>query len=172
MPSKGRAEYNKEYYAKNCDDILYRRKCEWKDAPKIRCKCAEFAHYKDTKGDKARHFKTKKHRVWEKKQEIIRLMTENNAVFKRSQQSAEGFIEYQLEKAKARNPQEQLDVLYKLVNKCIDAIDGKPKPKPNPEPLNVIVEEPKEVVEHPVHIPPSAAFDPMSLAIPEEKTPE
>jgi len=170
MPSKGRAEYNKEYYAKNCDDILYRRKCEWKDAPKIRCKCAEFAHYKDTKGDKARHFKTKKHRIWEKKQDIIRLMTGKK--INKSQQYAEEFIERRLETKKARTPQEQLDVLYRLVTECINAIDGKPKPKPNPEPLNVIVEEPKEVVEHPVHIPPSAAFDPMSLAIPEEKTPE
>ena len=89
----------------------------------------------------------------------------------KSQQYAEDFIERRLETKKARTPQEQLDVLYRLVTECINAIDGKPKSKPNPEPLNIIVEEPKPVVEHPVHIPPSAAFDPMSLAIP-EKNPE
>ena len=39
MPSKGRGEWNKTYYKENYDDILYKRKVEYKEAKTIPCPC-------------------------------------------------------------------------------------------------------------------------------------
>ena len=159
MPSKGRAEWNKTYYEKNCEDILHRKKVDFKKAETIKCKCAEFAHYKDVSSSRNRHFKTLTHKVWEKKQDICGMMTKQ---LKHSQLKAEKFIEERLEAKRARTPKEQMKVLLTIINECVDAIDGKNKPK-KPEPVNVVVEEIKSIEEDKPYVPPSASFDPLDL---------
>ena len=159
MPSKGRAEWNKTYYEKNCEDILHRKKVDFKKAETIKCKCAEFAHYKDVSSSRNRHFKTLTHKVWEKKQDICGMMTKQ---LKHSQLKAERFIEERLEKKRARTPKDEMKVLLTIINECVDAIDGKNKPK-KPEPVNVVVEEIKSIEEDKPYVPPSASFDPLDL---------
>ena len=156
MPSKGRAEWNKTYYEKNCEDILHRKKVDFKKAETIKCKCAEFAHYKDVSSSRNRHFKTLTHKVWEKKQDICGMMTKQ---LKHSQLKAERFIEERLEKKRARTPKDEMKVLLTIINECVDAIDGKNKPK-KPEPVNVVVKEVKPIEEDKPYVPP---FDPLDL---------
>jgi hypothetical protein len=161
MPSKGRSEWNKTYYSKNAEDICYKRRLEWKEAKTIDCPCGEFSRYKDTTSARNAHFKTLTHRVWEREKDVFKFMGQCGY----SQEKAKEFITERYRKKMTRTKQDQLIQLNKIVNECIAAIDGKgkskPKPKPEPKPLNVVVEEPKP--DEP-HIPPSAAFDPMSLA--------
>jgi hypothetical protein len=159
MPSKGRAEWNKTYYAENCDDILYRKKVNYKKAETIKCKCGDRSQYKDIASSRNAHFKTLTHKVWEKKQDIYGMMTKQ---LNHSQLKAEKFIEERLEKKRARTPKDEMKVLLTIINECVDAIDGKNKPK-KPEPVNVVVEEEKPIEEDKPYVPPSASFDPLAL---------
>lgn len=171
MGSKGKSEWNKTYYAENCEDILYRRRAAWKASPTIKCPCGERAQYKDNTSSRNAHFKTGGHKIWLKKKRIIELMTGKD--LKHSQAYAEQFIEDRLAKVKAKSAHAVhkeiiLLNLNIIVMECISAIDnnGKPKPKPKaaaePEP-----EEEEEPFDPSVpHVPPSADFDPLSLAIP------
>ena len=165
MPSKGKAEYNKEYYANNAEDICYRKKVQWKEAKTIRCRCSEFARYKDTTSSRNAHFKTATHRIWEKKQKIYDLMTKNG----NSQAKAEQYVLERLERKRARTSQDVINLLNKITNQIIDEIDrlndddNVIRAEPEPETENVVLEEHNPDVPH---IPPSAAFDPMSLALP------
>ena len=161
MPSKGRSVWNKDYYAKNADEILYRKRIEWKEAKTIDCKCGEFARYKDTTSARNQHFKTGTHKIWAKKQEIIKLMTQKPINY--SLVKAENFIVVRLDKTRARTQKDQFNVLCKLLMECINGID---KPK-KPEPINVVVEKTAPInlygsTEKP-YIPPSADFDPLAL---------
>tara|TARA_R100001198_G_scaffold55115_1_gene31240 strand:+ start:1398 stop:1928 length:531 start_codon:yes stop_codon:yes gene_type:complete len=165
MPSKGKSEWNKNYYAKNADEILYRKRSLWKEAKTIKCKCGDRAQYKDTTSARNQHFKTLTHKIWEKKQEIINLMMTHKSI-KRSQLHAENFIVARLEKKRARTLQDQFDELCNLLMECIDGIDNYNKPK-QAEPVNVVVEEKAPInlygsTEKP-YIPPSAEFDPLAL---------
>ena len=159
MPSKGRGEWNKTYYKENYDDILYKRKVEYKEAKTIPCPCGKYSRYKDTSSRRNAHFKTLTHKVWEKKQDICGMMTKQ---LKHSQLKAEKFIEERLEAKRARTPKEQMKVLLTIINECVDAIDGKNKPK-KPEPVNVVVKEIKSIEEDKPYVPPSASFDPLDL---------
>ena len=162
MPSKGRSVWNKDYYAKNADEILYRKRSLWKESATIKCECGDRAQYKDNNSSRNQHFKTITHKIWAKKQEIINLMTTHHKI-KRSQLYAENFIAVRLEKTRARTLKDQFNVLCKLLMECINGID---KPK-NPEPENVVVEKTAPInlygsTEKP-YIPPSADFDPLAL---------
>ena len=159
MPSKGRAEWNKTYYAENCDDILYKRKVDYKKAKTIPCPCGEYSRYKDTSSARNAHFKTLTHKVWEKKQYICEMMTKQGNY---SQLKAENFIEERFEEKRARSLKEQMKILLTIITECVDAIDGKNKPK-KPEPVNVVVEEEKPIEEDKPYVPPSASFDPLDL---------
>ena len=159
MPSKGRSEWNKTYYQDNYDDILYKKKVNYNKAETIFCPCGECARYKNTASARNAHFKTQTHRIYEKRQDICRLMT---GQLKYSQLKAENFIEERLEKKRARTPKDQMPVLLTLMNECVDAIDNKDKPT-NPEPINVVITETKPIEEAKPHVPPSAAFDPLSM---------
>jgi len=176
MPSMTKKEYNKKYYAENCDDILYKRRSEWKPSPTIKCPCGERAQYKDNTSSRNAHFKTGGHRIWLKKKRIVDLMTGN--ILKHSQAYAEQFIEDRLAKVKAKSAHAVhkeiiLLNLNIIVMECISAIDnnGKPKPKPKaaaePEPEP----EPEPFDPEVPHVPPSADFDPLSLAIETPKPP-
>ena len=166
MPSKGRSEWNKTYYAKNCEDICYKKKLQFKEAKTISCPCAEFSRYKDTTSARNAHLKTLTHRIWEREKDVFKFMGQCGY----SQEKAKEFIAERYRKKMTRTKQDQLIQLNKIVKECIAALEnkGKPKPKPKPEPLNVVLEEtPTEECEP--HIPPSAAFDPMSLALPSKE---
>jgi len=164
MGSKGKSEWNKTYYAENCEDILYRRRAAWKASPTIKCPCGERAQYKDNTTSRNRHFKTAGHIIWVKKQKIIEIMTGKE--INNSKAFAEQFIVERLERKKARTNKDIMVQLNKLTMEAINGIDNKPKPKPKaaaePEP-----EEEEEPFDPSVpHVPPSADFDPLSLAIP------
>ena len=153
MPSKGKSVWNKDYYEKNSEDILYRKRVLWKEAKTINCKCGEHARYKDTTTARNRHFKTLNHKVWVKKQEIYDLMTTR---MNYSQPRAEEMVEERLFNKRARTTRHQFEILmdYKLA--CISGCELKDKPI-EPEPIkNVVVEEKP-------YIPPSASFDPLAL---------
>ena len=77
MPSQGKAAWNKEYYAKNADDILYRAKQERKVAVKIPCPCKENGYYKNIKSCKRLHFKTHVHQVYERKLRCVKILTDD-----------------------------------------------------------------------------------------------
>ena len=163
MPSKGRSEWNKDYYEKNADDILYRKRSLWKEAKTIKCKCGDRAQYKDTTTARNRHFKSLNHKVWVKKQEIFELMTTR---MKYSQLEAEERVEERLFNKKARTPRNQLEILISYKLACIKGLDNYNKPK-QPEPENVVVEKTAPInlygsTEKP-YIPPSASFDPLDL---------
>jgi len=84
---------------------------------------------------------------------------------------AEQFIVERLERKKARTNKDIMVQLNKLTMEAINGIDNKPKPKPKaaaePEP-----EEEEEPFDPSVpHVPPSADFDPLSLAIPSPPPP-
>ena len=164
MPSKGKSVWNADYYAKNADEILYRKRLDWKEAKTINCKCGEFARYKDTTSARNQHFKTGTHKIWAKKQEIINLMTQKPINY--SLVKAENFIVVRLEKKRARTQKDQFKVLCNLLMECINGIDNPIKVK-KPEPVNVVVEEKAPInlygsTEKP-YIPPSASFDPLAL---------
>ena len=165
MP-KSRAEINAEYYAKNADDILYRKKQERKNEKTIKCKCGDRAQYKDNNSSRNAHFRTQGHKIWEMKQEIIVLLT---GFFKYSQVKAEQLIEDRLYKKKAFTSKDILIALMKYKMDCVDGIDNYNKPK-KPEPKNEVVEETRETT--PINLygstqkeytPPSASFDVMDL---------
>tara|TARA_R100000541_G_scaffold6558_1_gene14157 strand:- start:74 stop:595 length:522 start_codon:yes stop_codon:yes gene_type:complete len=162
MPRKSREEYNKEYYAKNCDDILYRAKELRKDEKTIKCKCSEYGRYKDNTSARNAHFKTTSHRIWLKKQEIYELMTKQ---LNYSQLKAEAYVEDRLDKKKAKTPKDQLEVLKKYKMACIDGIQLKLDEENDPS-NKVIVLEVEETQVAPTekpYIPPSASFDPLAL---------
>ena len=159
MPSKGKGVWNKTYYEKNCEDILHRKKMDYRKAETIKCKCGEYSRYKDTSSSRNAHFRTLTHKLWEKKQYICEMMTKQ---LNHTQLKAENFIEERLEKKRARTPKDQMKVLLTIINECVDAIDGKDKPK-KPEPVNVVVKEIKPIEEDKPYVPPSASFDPLDL---------
>ena len=162
MPSKGKSVWNNDYYAKNADDILYRKRSLYNEAKTIDCECGKYARYKDTTSARNQHFKTLTHKIWAKKQEIINLMTQKPINY--SLVKAENFIVVRLEKKRARTQKEQFNVLCNLLMECINGIDN---PK-QPEPIkNVVVEKTAPInlygsTEKP-YIPPSASFDPLDL---------
>ena len=165
MPSKGKSVWNADYYAKNADDILYRKRSLYNEAKTIDCECGKYARYKDTTSARNQHFKTLTHKIWAKKQEIINLMTTHKSI-KRSQLDAENFIVVRLEKKRARTQKDQFKVLCNLLMECINGIDNPIKVK-KPEPVNVVVEEKAPInlygsTEKPYN-PPSAEFDPLAL---------
>ena len=156
MPSKGRAEWNAEYYAKNCDDILYRKKQERKNVKTIKCKCGDRAQYQDTNSSRNAHFRTNGHKVWEMKQEICAMLTGS---FNYSQIKAEQSVVDRLYKKNAKTTKDKLTALMKYKMDCVDGIDNINNPK-KPEPENEVIEEQRP--EKP-YIPPSADFDPLAL---------
>ena len=164
MPSKGKSVWNNDYYAKNADDILHRKRSLYYEAKTIKCECGEFARYKDITSARNQHFKTLTHKIWEKKKEIINLMTQKPINY--SLVKAENFIVVRLEKKRARTQKDQFKVLCNLLMECINGIDNPIKVK-KPEPVNVVVEEKAPInlygsAEKP-YIPPSAEFDPLAL---------
>ena len=156
MPSKGKEVWNKNYYGKNADDILYNRKVNYKNAETISCPCGEFARYKDTTSARTKHFNTLIHKIYEKKQEIAEIM---NRQLKYSKQKADAFIDERLEKKRARTNKDVFNTLMRLKMECIEVIDKPTKP----ETINVVITETKPIEEAKPHVPPSAAFDPLSM---------
>ena len=77
MPSEGRAAWNKEYYAKNADDILYRAKQSRKVAKTISCPCADYARYKDIPDNKRKHFASKIHQSYKQKMLCVKILTDD-----------------------------------------------------------------------------------------------
>jgi len=166
MPSKGRAEWNAEYYAKNCDDILYRKKQERKNEKVIECKCGIHARYKDNSSARGAHFRTQGHRVWEMKKDICILLTGSAG---HTQQKAEYMIEKKLQDKNAISTKEKLAALMNYKMNCIDSIDNHKKPK-KPKPIDEVVEEERQTTPPNLYgstqkeyVPPSADFDVMSL---------
>ena len=104
MPSEGKAAWNKEYYKKNADDILYRAKQERKAAKTIFCPCSETSFYKDVKDNKRKHFATLKHRSYEQKLVCVKILTRD--------------FKYKEDEAK-------LKVDKQITNKCGDTYLGK-----------------------------------------------
>ena len=165
MPSEGKAKWNNNYYVSNADDIAYNNKLARRDAKTFICGCG--SSIKDYSSSKSVHKKTNKHQIYEITMDIIDILCDGNVIS--SKAKAKVWIQQQLEEAigyRLETVADKYKAIIKLRKKArrllVEHIDKKTKP--------VVKEKPKHVENvvistEPVtpHIPPSAAFDPLSL---------
>tara|TARA_R110001606_G_scaffold369156_1_gene525102 strand:+ start:176 stop:859 length:684 start_codon:yes stop_codon:yes gene_type:complete len=143
MPSQGKAAWNKEYYKKNADDILYRAKQERKVAKRIPCPCKEYGYYKDTKACKRVHFKTQVHQLYERKMRCVKILTND---FNYPQHKAEKRVDREIQKKCGLEYVGKVALKnltnfeYELRDTYIKHLENENKPKP-PVDKNIVLEK-------------------------------
>mgnify|MGYP003676589230 FL=1 len=143
MPSQGKAAWNKEYYKKNADDILYRAKQERKVAKRIPCPCKEYGYYKDTKACKRVHFKTQVHQLYERKMRCVKILTND---FNYPQHKAEKRVDREIQKKCGLEYVGKVALKnltnfeYELRDRFVAHLENKNKPKP-PVDKNIVIEK-------------------------------
>ena len=166
MPSKGKSEWNREYYDAHREELAYQAKIKRRDAKLFKCGCG--ACVKDYSSNKANHRRSQNHQLWAIKEELATFLVKHKmfkaATHELRMDMARTYIRQHLERGigyalmttperlqqakEFRNKTENKMFNMKnesaeRIKKAEEAKEAKEaQPEPEPEVENIIIEKP------------------------------